>query len=37
MTGLFLEARYMSFSPSSNNGFPYTKANTIPITLGIQF
>src|SRR4029079_8395338 len=37
MTGLFLETRYMSFSPSANNGFPYTKANTIPITLGIQF
>jgi hypothetical protein len=37
MTGLFLEARYMSFTPSATTGFPYTKANTIPVTLGIQF
>lgn len=37
MTGLFLEARYMSFSTDANTGFPYTSAHTIPIILGIQF
>ena len=37
MTGLFLETRYMSFSPSARQGFPYSKANVVPIILGIQF
>jgi hypothetical protein len=37
MTGLFLEARYMSFTPNATQGFPYAQAHTIPITLGIQF
>jgi opacity protein-like surface antigen len=37
MTGLFLESRYVSVSPESVTGFPYSSAHWIPVVLGIQF
>jgi hypothetical protein len=37
MTGLFVESRYMSVSPTAANGFGYTEAKWVPVILGIQF
>jgi opacity protein-like surface antigen len=37
MTGLFVEARYMSVSPDNVTGFPYSEAKFVPLILGIQF
>ena len=37
MTGLFVEARYMNWTPNNVQGFPFNQAHLIPVILGIQF
>jgi hypothetical protein len=36
-SALFLESRYINVNAQKPTGFPYDKANYLPVILGLQF